>query len=71
MQTTIKRTPVRKAATAGKKVATDPGWQPVFSSDEEVRAYFNEFTNAVAADMRIIEAARRRSEELVMRGFAD
>lgn len=71
MQATPKRTPIRKASTAGNKAASSPGWQAVFSSDEEVRAYFNEFSKAVAADMRIIEAARRRSEELVVRGFVD
>ena len=31
----------------------------------------NDFSKAVATDMRAIEAARRWSEELVMRGFGD
>jgi hypothetical protein len=44
--------------------------RPVFSDEREVRSFFESFRESVAEDLQDLAAARRRSEEVVMRGFA-
>lgn len=44
--------------------------RPVFDSEQEVRAFFETFRESVADDLKELATARRRGEELVMRGFA-
>lgn len=58
-----------KKTTAPSPAPPPKGWQPAFRDDEEMRLFFDEFTEAVAGDIRELAAARRRGEELVMRGL--
>ena len=44
--------------------------RPVFKDEKEVRTFFETFRESIAGDLQDLAAARRRSEEVVMRGFA-
>jgi len=58
---------VVNVATPAPQVGT---CRPVFESEKELRSFFDTFRESVAGDLQELATARRRSEALVMRGFA-
>lgn len=58
--------PAPQPQTAGGQ----PGWQPVFSDESQMWAFFDSFSESVSGDIRELAAARRQGEETVMRGFS-
>lgn len=59
-----------KAVKAVKDVPRVGACRPVFDDEREMRAFFATFRESVAEDLKEFAEARRRGEELVMRGFA-
>ena len=56
-------------AASYPQITYDPGdWQPVYKSQPELDAALSAFSKAVSGDVRLFAEARRRSEELLMRG---
>jgi hypothetical protein len=65
-----KKNKTEKTATAPVPAPQVGYCRPVFKDEREVRTFFESFRESVAEDLHDLAAARRRSEEVVMRGFA-
>ena len=61
--------PAKAEARAPQSTAQHGVWQPVYATQEALNAAMNEFREAVSEDIRALADARRRSEELLMKGF--
>lgn len=59
-----------KAAKADTYTPRVGPCRPVFDDEKEMRSFFTTFRESVTDDLKELAEARRRSEELVMRGFA-